>query len=202
MPKHINARAPQDEREERAVRKLARSHHAPADWIWHARMVVESWAGKTPDQIAQEMQCHPQTVRVHVTRFNQQGIDGLGVQPGSGRKSRLTEAERSVIVALPSQPPPGRLVTQRDGTMVARDENGSAQWSLDALAQAAKEAGIRVKRSQIRRILLKEGVRWRQTHSWGTPRDKDFVPKEPRSSATTPSHRRARRPSAQTNSGQ
>ena len=62
MPKQIKARAPQEEREERAVRKLARSHHAPADWIWHARMVVESWAGKTPDQIAQEMQCHPQTV--------------------------------------------------------------------------------------------------------------------------------------------
>ncbi|HEX9133995.1 MAG TPA: hypothetical protein VF844_17015 [Ktedonobacteraceae bacterium] len=36
--------------------------------------------------------------------------------------------------------PPGRLVTQRDGTMVARDESGSAHWSVDALAQAAKEA--------------------------------------------------------------
>src|SRR5207302_211319 len=102
------------------------------------------------------------------------------------------------FTALPSQPPPGRLVTQRDGTMVARDENGSAQWSLDALAQAAKEAGIRVKRSQIRRILLKEGVRWRHTHSWGTPRDKDFVPKEPRSSPTTPSRPKGRRPSAPT----
>lgn len=86
---------------------------------------------------------------MHVTRFNQQGIDRLGVQPGSGRKPRLTEAERSVIVALPSQPPSGRLVTQRDGTMVAHDESGSTQWSLDALAQAAKEAGIRVKGSQI-----------------------------------------------------
>ena len=95
MPKHVKARASQDEREERAVRKLARSRHAPADWMWHARMVVESWAGKTPDQIAQEMHCHPQTVRLHVERFNQQGIDGLGVQPGSGRKSRLTEAERA-----------------------------------------------------------------------------------------------------------
>ncbi len=29
MPKHVKARAPQNEREERAVRKLARSHHAP-----------------------------------------------------------------------------------------------------------------------------------------------------------------------------
>jgi len=148
MPKQVKARAPQDEREERAVRKLAPSHHAPADWIWHARMVVESWAGKTPNQIATDLQCHPQTVRLHVARFNQQGIEGLGVQPGSGRKPRLTEADRSGIVALPSQPPPGRLVTQRDGTMVARDESGSAQWSLDALAQAAKEAGIRVKRER------------------------------------------------------
>jgi transposase len=162
-------------------------------------MVVESWAGKTPDQIAVELHCHPQTVRIHVARFNHQGIEGLGVQPGSGRKPRLTEAERSVIVALPSQPPPGRLVTQRDGTMVARDESGSAQWSLDALALAAKEAGVRVKRSQIRRILLKEGVRWRQTHSWGTPRDKDFVPKERRSSPIIPSHPKGRRPSVPMN---
>jgi transposase len=154
------------------------------------------------DQIAAELHCHPQTVRIHVARFNQQGIEGLGVQPGSGLKPRLTESERSVIVALPSQPPPGRLVTQRDGTIVARDESGSAQWSLDALALAAKEAGIRVKRSQIRRILLKERVRWRQTHSWGTPRDKDFVPIERWSLSTTQSHRRARLPSVPMNSDQ
>jgi len=32
--------------------------------------------------------------------------------------------------------------------MVACDESGSAHWSLDALAQAAKEAGIRVKRER------------------------------------------------------
>ncbi len=84
--------------------------------------------------------------------------------------------------------------------MVARDEKGSAQWSLTALAQAAKETGMQVKRSQIRTILLREGVRWRQTHSWGTPRDKDFLPKERRSSPTTPSHQWGRRPSAPTNS--
>ncbi len=83
--------------------------------------------------------------------------------------------------------------------MVARNEQGSAQWSLNALAQAAKEAGIRVKRSQIRTILQREGVRWRQTHSWGTPRDKDFVSKERRSSPTTRSHQRGRRPSVPMN---
>ena len=63
--------------------------------------------------------------------------------------------------------------------MVARDEQGSAQWTLNALVQAAKEAGIQVKRSQIRRIYLREGVRWRHTHSWGDSSDPDFVPKAP-----------------------
>ena len=77
--------------------------------------------------------------------------------------------------------------------MVARDEEGSAQWTLNALAQAAKAAGIQVKRSQIRRIYLREGVRWRHTQSWGKSLDKDFVPKERRSSPTTPSHPKGRR---------
>ena len=181
------------------VRKLARSHHAPADWRSHAQMVVESWAGKTPNEIADERACHPQTVRVHLARFNVQGIEGLGMRAGSGRKPRLTEQERSKIVGLVKQAPPGRLETQADGTLVARDEQGSAQWSLDALAQAAKEAGIHVKRSQIRRIFKREGVRWRRTHSWGKSEDNDFVPKGQRSSSTTPSHLRDRRPSVPTN---
>jgi transposase len=74
---------------------------------------------------------------------------------------------------------------REEGPLVARDEEKEAQWSLSALAQAAKEAGIPVKRSQISRILRKEGVRWRGTHRWAEPRDQDFAPKGPRSSATT-----------------
>lgn len=202
MPKHVKARAAQDMQEERMVRKLAKSHHAPADWKFHAQMVCSSWAGKTPNEIAVELGCHPQTVRIHLARFNTEGVAGLGMRAGSGRKSRLTEQERSRILALAKQVPPGHLVTQADGTMVARDEDGSAQWTLNALAQATKEAGIRVKRSQIRRIFLREGVRWRHTHSWGDSSDLDFVPKGPRSSATTPSRPRARRPSAPMNWGQ
>jgi transposase len=101
-------------------------------------------------------------------------ITGLGMRSGSGRKPRLTEQERSRILSEASQPPPGRLERQAE-ELVARDELGSAQWTLDALAQAAKEAGIQVKRSQIRRIYIREGMRWHQTHSWGTSDDPDFV---------------------------
>lgn len=179
MPKQMKARAAQDTQEERLVRRLAGSHHAPADWKFHAQMVRLSWAGKTPNEIAAELGCHPQTVRIHLKRFTLEGVAGLGMRPGSGRKPRLTEQERSRILALVKQAPPGHLETQADGTMVARDEQGSAQWTLNALVQAAKEAGIQVKRSQIRRIYLREGVRWRHTHSWGDSSDPDFVPKAP-----------------------
>lgn len=201
MPKHVKARPPQNEGEERTVRKLGQSYHAPADWKFHARMVVESWASKTPNEIANELNCHPQTVRIHLARFNAQGIEGLGMRAGSGRKPRLTEQERSNILGLAKQPPPGRLERYAE-TLEARDETGSAQWSLDALTQAAQEKGIQVKRSQIRRIYVREGVRWRRTHSWGNSDDKDFTPKERRSSPTTPRHQRDRRPSAPTNSDQ
>ncbi len=200
MPKILRVRAAQDEQEERQVRKLAASRHGPADWIIHARMVARSWDGERVEAIAKELQCSPQTVRRRLHRFDAEGIEGLGDQPKSGRRRRLTIADDSKIIALVRQAPPGRLVTQEDGTMVARDEQGSAQWSLNALAQAAKEAGISVKRSQIRRILLRERVRWRQTHSWGTPRDKDFVPKGRRSSPTTPRQQRGRRRSVPMNS--
>lgn len=195
MPKVLRVRVAQDEQEERQVRKLAASRHGPADWILHARMVVLSWDGKQVEIIARELQCSEQTVRRRLHRFDAEGLEGLGDRPRSGRPSRLTEGERSKLIALASKAPPGRLERQAD-ELVARDEEDSAQWSLNALAQAAKAAGIRVKRSQIRTILLREGVRWRHTHSWGTSQDPDFVPKEPRSSATTPSRRRARRPSA------
>jgi transposase len=199
MPKILRVRAPQDEKEERWVRKLAASRHGPADWIQHAQMVVRSWDGQRVEAIAKDLRCSALTVRRRLHRFDAEGIEGLGDRPKPGRPRRLTAQDDSKLIALVRQPPPGRLVTQRDGTMVARDEQGSAKFSLNALAQAAKEAGIPVKRSQIRRILRREGVRWRQTHSWGTPRDKDFVPKGRRSSATPPSHRRARLPSVLTN---
>jgi hypothetical protein len=47
----------------------------------------------------------------------------------------------------------------------------------DALAEAAREMGIEVSRGQIRRILLLEGVRWRNTRPWAESPDPEFVPK-------------------------
>ena len=180
MPKLLYARAPQDAAEEQKVRKLANSRHAPADWIMRARMIVHSWDGLRTRAIAEELGCHPQTVRERLHRFNAEGIDGLGDRPGAGRKPRITEQERSKIIALVSKEPPGRLLTEADGVMRVEDEARAAYWTLDALTAAARDHGIVVGRSQIRRILLREGVRWRNIRPWAQSSDAEFVPKDPK----------------------
>src|SRR5579872_6227429 len=107
MPKHLAARPSRDAVEERQVRRLARSLHAPADWVLHARMIARSWDGRRTAAIAEELDCHAQTVRDRFHAFNERGLDGLGMKPDSGRKPRLTEAERSAVIALVGNPPPG-----------------------------------------------------------------------------------------------
>ncbi|HEY7066679.1 MAG TPA: helix-turn-helix domain-containing protein [Chloroflexota bacterium] len=193
MPKLLHARRPQDAEEERQVRKLAGSRHAPGDWIRRARMIARSWDGLRTTEIARELQCHPQTVRERLVRFKAEGLDGLGDRPGPGRKPRLTEAERSTIVGLVATQPPGRLLTPADGSLVAADLEREAHWTLDALVAAARERGIEVHRSQVRRILLREGMRWRQPRAWATSADPEFAPKgRPSSPSTRSRHPRAR----------
>ncbi|CCF85353.1 helix-turn-helix domain-containing protein [Nitrolancea hollandica] len=199
MPKLLFARPPKDAREEHQLRKLAGSRHAPGDWIQRARMIAGSWDGLRTTAIAAELGCHPQTVRERIVRFNAEGIDGLGDRPGSGRKPRLTEQERGALIALACAVPPGKLVRLGD-ELAAVEPEQDAQWSLDALARAAQEQGIQVGRSQIRRILLQEGVGWRHPRTWAESTDPEFVPKERGSSPAPPPRRRGRRSSASTNS--
>jgi transposase len=179
------ARPPLDEKEEREIRKLAGSRHAPGDWILRARMIVRSWEGKRTTAVAQELGCHPQMVRERIVRFNGEGVYGLPDRPGAGRKPRLTEQERGILIALARCTPPGKSVQMGD-ELRAREPDKEAQWSLDALARAAHEKRITVKRSQIRHILLREGVRWRHPRSWAESTDPEFVPKGQGSSPSTP----------------
>jgi transposase len=78
---------------------------------------------------------------------------------------------------------------------LAADDQGPPEWTLDSLTAAARDAGIDIRRSQIRRILRQEGVRWRRTRSWATSHDPEFVPKDhlprPRLGLLHPPHRPA-----------
>jgi transposase len=118
-------------------------------------------------------------VRERLQRYNTEGVDGLVDRQRPGRRRRISEAERSTIIALVGTPPPGRLMRQGDGELVAEDEEASAHWTLDALTQMAHKQGIAIQRSQVRRILLAEGVRWRSVRSWASSSDPEFAKKEP-----------------------
>lgn len=192
MPKLLRARPPQDAVEEHQVRKLAGSRHAPGDWILRARMIMRSWAGLRTGAIATQLHCHPQTVRERLARFNAEGVDGLGDRPGPGRRPRLTEAERSTLVVLARSRPPGPPQRWPDGSLEPEDQRpqAAAHWTLDRLVDVAHDHGITIHRSQVRRILLKEGVPWRGVRSWATSRDPDFGPKGRPSSSSIPGRQR------------
>src|SRR3954452_22183537 len=184
MPKLLFARPPADAVEERRIRKLAGARHAPADWIRRARMIALSWDGLRVPAIAEALGCSPKAVRYRLARFAAEGFDGLGDRPGAGRKPRIGQDQRSQLLALVASTPPGRLVRDGTGELSATDAMGPAVWTLDALTAAARAAGLDIARSQVRRILLAEGVRWRRPRSWATSADPEFGPNE-RGSWTT-----------------
>ena len=205
MPKYLTARPSVDATEARQVRTLAHSLHAPADWIFHAKIIVPSWEGQHTSQIAADLRCHPETVRHRLHAFNALGLNGLGMLPGAGRRPRLTEGERSAILALVKLLPPGKATDELTGELAAPDPEAESEWTLDRLTAAARERGSQVARSQVarsqvRRIFRQEGIRWRRTRLWATSKDPDFAPKGHRLSPSTPRRLRGRQSSASTNS--
>ena len=200
MPRLLFPRPPLDAVEERRIRRLAGARHAPADWIRRAQIIAMSWDGQRVPAIAAALGCSQKAVRYRLARFAADGLDGLGDRPGAGRKPRVGQAQRSQLIALVAGPPPGRLVRDNTGELVAADATGPAVWTLDALTAAARAAGIDIARSQVRRILLAEGVRWRRPRSWAASADPEFGPKERGSWTTTRTHRRTPRSSPPTSS--
>src|SRR3712207_220422 len=190
MPKLLFARPPIDAVEERRIRKLAGARHAPADWIRRAQIIALSWDGLRGPAIAKTLGCSPKAVRYRLARFPADGLDGLGDRPGAGRKPRIGQDQRSQLIALVASPPPGRLVRDNTGELGATDPAGPAVWTLDALTAAARAAGIDIARSQVRRILLAEGMRWRRPRSWAASADPEFGPKERGSWTATRTRRR------------
>jgi transposase len=174
----LSARPPTDPAEERTLRRLASARHAPASLIQRARIITASWDGAGVAELAQSLGCHPKTVYKWLHRFNADGLDGLADLPRPGLTRRISEHERGRIIQLARSEPPGRLQQGGEGLLAPAQPEAPAHWTLDALAAAAQAKGIRVGRSQVRRILLSERVRWRRTRSWAASTDPDFAPKD------------------------
>ena len=128
MPKQVKARAAQDPQEERQVRKLAWSHHVPADWKGHAQM-MQSELGRQDAQRDRRRVGLPSANGTYPSEAVQRrGDRRAGQAAGSGRKTRLTEQERSRILALAKQEPPGHL-----SDASRRDHGGPRRGGLSPL---------------------------------------------------------------------
>src|SRR3954465_12157327 len=108
MPKLLFARPPLDAVEERKVRKLAGARHAPADWIRRAQVIALSWDGLRVPAIAAALGCSQKAGRHRLARSAPGGLGGRGARPGPGRKPRISQDQRSQLIALVASPPPGR----------------------------------------------------------------------------------------------
>ncbi|MFI0821969.1 transposase [Streptomyces sp. NPDC021098] len=140
----LRARPGRDEGEQAVVYRLAAARKAPKVLVERCRMVELSWDGWLVPQIAEELRCSQKTVRRLLHRYNRWGLEGLEDLGGQGRKRRVTETERSRIIAMVKQTPPGRLEVQPSNEMWAADELGPSEWTLDTLAAAARDRGIEV----------------------------------------------------------
>lgn len=184
MPKRLQARPATDTAEEQLIRRLAGARTATFDTVLRSRIVVLSWEGLETAGIAAELRCHPKTVRERISRFNEGGVTSLTERPKVGRKPRLTEDDRHRIISLarapvettagqsPHHDAPLANAASHEAAIEMRqapDTVAVTRWTLDNLVAAARQRGIRIGRSQLRRILQAAGFRWERGGYWIAP---------------------------------
>ncbi len=152
--------------------ELIRSVRVGEGWpsyVLRCRIILASADGATDMAIAQELGISMPTVGKWRARFGASGLDGLLDAVRPGRRSLIGREERARLVALAAGDPPGPSdpggPSGLDGSGGLPGAGGGrgGVWTLDALTRAAREAGLEIGRSQIRRVLEAEGVRWRRT---------------------------------------
>jgi transposase len=154
------------EKERETIQETVRSRTAAVRAVERARIIRASSEGQSVAEIASGLQLKAAKVRKWIHRFNARGLAGLEDEPRAGRPATYSSEEVSEVVAASLTDP------QSLGLPFA-------SWTLDRLEAYLNEVkGIRIKRSRINDVLLREGLRWRQQESWfGERVDPDFAQK-------------------------
>lgn len=164
--------------EERAkLARLARATSAPVRLVERARIVQAALAGRSAPQVAAEVGVAAATARQWIARFNAGGLAGLEDAPRAGRPRTYIEDAQSRVVAKARGLPP-----KPEGQEVPP----TCHWTLDRLQEELNKDGLPIKRSQIRRLLKAEHVKWQRPRTWLESTDPDFAEKRGASSDATP----------------
>jgi transposase len=181
MALHIRALT---EEERAKIERLTRAQSAPVRLVSRARIIKRAADGVTVPSIAQELGVSQKMVRLWLKRFEQEGVAGLDDAPRAGRPRTYTEAYYGQVIALARGLPPKPAEGQLPPT---------CHWTLDRLQQVLAQQSVPIKRSQIRRILKAEHIKWQKPRTWLESDDPEFAKKRGSSSGSTPLHHQAAR---------
>lgn len=158
------------------LEQIARAKTAPVRLVERARIVLLSLGGLTVPTIAAQTGVSEKTARYWVKRFNVVGLAGLDDAPRSGRPPTYAEDEQSRVIAKARSLPP-----KPEGATVSP----TCHWTLDRLTEELNKDGVPIKRSQIRRLLRAEHLKWQKPRTWLESDDPEFAEKRGPSSGST-----------------
>ena len=165
------------EDEQAKLERLVRATTAPVRLVARARIVLAALAGRSAPQVAAEGGVGAATARRWIGRFNAAGLAGLDDAPRAGCPPTYVEGDQSQAVAkarsLPPKPEGGEVPP-------------TCHWTLYRLQEGLNKDGVPIKRSQIRRPLQAEHIKWQQLRTWLESDDPAFAEKRGPSCGSTP----------------
>ena len=162
----IKQRRPLTAEEQATLERLKRSQTAESRLVERAKMVLWSREGLSGPKIGERLGRKSETVYRQLDRFDKEGLGGLKDRPRPGRPVEYSEQERGKIIAVARTDPEALDLP-------------FGYWSLDRLVEYVNvKLGIPIGRSQLRRVLRAEGLRWYQEKTYFTERpDPQFAEK-------------------------
>jgi transposase len=180
----LHLRALTDE-ERTKLERIVHAQTAPVRLARRARIIALAATGLTAPAIAAQLQQSEKGVRRWIERFHADGVAGLDDAPRSGRPRTYDEDTYGRVIAkargLPPRPADGEQVPP------------TCHWTLDRLQTELAKDGLPIKRSQIRRLLNAEHVKWQKPRTWLESDDPEFAAKRGQLFSSTRSRRRAAR---------
>jgi len=140
------------------LRRLSRSSSLPHRTVLQARALLLSANGEAIYEVSRQLQVAPNSVRQWRRRFEEAGVDAVGViAPGRGRTSWLPEGTVAEVVSL---------------TMNELPEDGSTQWSTRTMALR-----VGVSKDTVARIWKDHGLKPWKTDTFKVSTDPHFEEK-------------------------
>jgi transposase len=133
---------------------------------YRAKIILLKYDGYTVPEIRRTTNHHDSNIRKWIHRFNEKGIDGIAFKVHKHKPTKITDDMENKIV---------KIVTKN-----ARNDYGLpfSTWSLRVLAGFIfKNVQLvdSISHTEVRNILLKHGVKWRQSKiTLGNSQDPEY----------------------------